>query len=158
VQQVDSPQNLYNKPCNEFVASFIGSPQMNMIPAKAEKEGDAVSLSFNNFKVKLNAEKSKNIADKGYVGKEVLMGIRPEDIHDEADFIAANPDSVINMSVELVELLGAETYLYLVLGENNITARVDPSSKAAQGQNIKVSLITEKIHVFDKESGAAITN
>ena len=158
VQQVDSPQNLYNNPCNEFVASFIGSPQMNLFDATAEKDGDAVVLSFNNYKIKLNAEKSANIISKGYVGKTILMGIRPEDIYDDEEDIAARPESIINMSVELVELLGAETYLYLLLGENNITARVEPTSKAAAGQTIKVAINTEKIHAFDKESGIAITN
>ncbi|MDR1704039.1 MAG: sn-glycerol-3-phosphate ABC transporter ATP-binding protein UgpC [Clostridiales bacterium] len=158
VQQVDSPQNLYNNPCNEFVAGFIGSPQMNFITAKAEKSGNSVSLAFDKYSIKLNEEKSKAIIDKDFVGKEVLMGIRPEDIHDEEVFISNSPDSVIDILVDLVELLGAETYLYLLLGENNMTARVDPRSRALQGETIKVALDTNKIHVFDKETGVTITN
>jgi multiple sugar transport system ATP-binding protein len=158
VQQVDSPQNLYNNPCNEFVAGFIGSPQMNFITAKAEKSGSSVSLAFDKYSIKLNEEKSKAIIDKDFVGKEVLMGIRPEDIHDEEVFISNSPDSVIDILVDLVELLGAETYLYLLLGDNSMTARVDPRSRALQGETIKVALDTNKIHVFDKETGVTITN
>jgi len=159
VQQVDSPQNLYNNPCNRFVAEFIGSPQMNMINAKADKAGDAVALSFEGYKITLNAEKSKNIIDKGFVGKEVLMGIRPEDMYDAPDMIAANPDSIVNMNVELVELLGAETYLYLLLGEdNNFTARVDPTSKAVKDTKIKIAIDANKIHCFDLDTGLTITN
>jgi multiple sugar transport system ATP-binding protein len=158
VQQVGSPQELYNSPCNEFVAGFIGTPQMNFIKVKVEKEGDAVAMCFDKYRIKLNEKKSKAIVDKGYLDKEVIMGIRPEDVHDEQVFIASSPDSVVEILVDLVELLGAETYLYLMLGDTNITARVDPRSTATQGATIKVAFDTNNIHVFDKDDGNTITN
>ena len=158
VQQVDSPINLYTKPNNLFVASFIGSPQMNFIDATAVKEGSDVYLKFAEFKIKLNAEKGKAVEDKGYIDKEVVMGIRPEDVHDEEGFIANSPDTTVTANVELTELLGAEVYLYLSIGGNSATARVDPRSKAKVGDNIKLAFDGNQIHVFDKETEGVITN
>ncbi|MCL2407755.1 MAG: sn-glycerol-3-phosphate ABC transporter ATP-binding protein UgpC [Defluviitaleaceae bacterium] len=160
VQQVDSPQELYNRPCNKFVAGFIGSPEMNMIEAKVVADGDGVALTFApNNKLKLNAEKSKNIIDKGYLNKVVIMGIRPEDIDDDPEIVAANPDKLVKMRVELVELLGAETYLYLILGDDvSFTARVAPTSTAKQEDVLQLFYDTEKIHAFDVDTGVTITN
>jgi len=132
---------------------------MNMINAKVEQTGDAVSLNFEGYSIKLNPVKSTVLVDKGYAGKDVLMGIRPEDMYDAPDYVNAHPHALINMKVELVELLGAETYLYLLLGEDNtFTARVDPTSKTTKDTTVKIAIDTEKIHVFDLESGLAITN
>jgi len=158
VQQVDSPINLYTKPKNLFVASFIGSPQMNFIDALASKENESVYLTFGEYKIKLNEEKGKRIIDAGYIDKEVILGIRPEDVHDEDMFIANSPDTQLMASVELTELLGAEVYLYLSIVGQPITARVDPRSKAKVGDTIKVALDGNQIHVFDKETETIITN
>ena len=95
VQQVDSPQNLYNNPGNLFVAGFIGSPQMNFMDAVVEAAGKNVTLKVGQHSIKLPEAKSKALIDGGYVGKTVVMGIRPEDVHDSAEFIAASPDTEV---------------------------------------------------------------
>lgn len=158
IQQVDSPQNLYHRPKNLFVAGFIGSPQMNFITSIAIKEDDNVFLTFNEFKIKLPETKAKLIIDGDYINKEVVLGIRPEDLHDEEVFLAASPNSVLECNVEVTEMLGAEIFLYLTVGENPITARVDPRSQAKSGDKIKVAIDTNKIHIFDKTTEQTIAN
>jgi len=158
VQQVDSPINLYTKPNNLFVASFIGSPQMNFVDATAVNEGGTVYMKFGEFKVKLNEEKGRKVIDGGYIDKEVVMGFRPEDLHDEEMFIANSPDTTLTATVELTELLGAEVYLYLNIADNAVTARVDPRSRAKIGDTIKMAIDGNHIHVFDKDTEGVITN
>ncbi len=155
IQQVDSPMNLYNTPANKFVAGFIGSPQMNFIDAKVEKDGDDVTLVFGQSKVKLPADKAALILDD-YIGKEVTMGIRPEDLHDDEAYIAKASDAVIDADVEITEQMGAETYLYLKIEGVPFTARVNPSSTTKLGDHIKLAMNTDKIHIFDKETEVAI--
>ena len=158
IQQLDSPVNLYNKPKNLFVAGFIGSPQMNLVEVTVEKKGNDVFLVFGEQPIKLPESKAKAVADGGYDGKTVIMGIRPEDMHDEEMFISQSPDSIINCEVEVTELLGAEIYLYLLCAEQQMTARVNPRSTAKSGDVIKVALDVQRIHVFDKETEQVITN
>ena len=158
VQQVDSPIELYNKPKNLFVAGFIGSPQMNFLNATVVKEGDVVKLVFGANSVKLPAAKAKVLLEKGYEGKEVIFGIRPEDIKDTEEFIASSPDSVIDTTVRVYEMLGAEVFLYLSVEDNELTVRVEPNTPARTGDAVKVALDVEKIHVFDKDTEEVITN
>ncbi|MEG0741027.1 MAG: sn-glycerol-3-phosphate ABC transporter ATP-binding protein UgpC [Clostridia bacterium] len=154
VQQVDSPQNLYDYPANLFVAGFIGSPQMNIFTAKLEKEGNEVSAKFGDSKIVIPTSKLSKFADESYIGKEVYMGIRPENIHDEDVFVQAAPNAVINCSVEVTELMGAETYLYLSTSgkEENIVARVNPRTTSRSGQQIQVAFDVNHLHFFDKET------
>ncbi|NLK98951.1 MAG: sn-glycerol-3-phosphate ABC transporter ATP-binding protein UgpC [Epulopiscium sp.] len=158
IQQVDTPNNLYTKPNNLFVAGFIGSPQMNFIETKVTKSGDDILLSFGSEEIKLPKEKAKKLIDGGYVGKDVIMGIRPEDLHDEQPFLEASPDSIIKCKVEVTEMLGAEIFLYMTCNGQNLTARVDPRSQAKPGDIIKVALDVNRIHVFDKDTETTITN
>ncbi|WP_432628436.1 ABC transporter ATP-binding protein [Brotaphodocola sp.] len=158
VQQVDSPQNLYDKPCNKFVAGFIGAPQMNLIDAVVGKAGSDVTLTFDNHTITVPAEKGKVLDQKGYVGKTVTLGIRPEDLHDDEAFLAASPKSVIEATIRVYELLGAEVYLYFDINDTNCTARVKPNTTARPGDVIKLALDLEKIHVFDKETEQVIVN
>ena len=156
IQQVDSPQNLYEKPCNEFVAGFMGSPQMNFIDATVSKEGADYYLTFGANTVKVPAEKNKDDVLAPYVGKEVTFGIRPEDVHDEPEFIEKSPETLVKAVVEVTELMGAETYLYLNIEGNAVTARVEPTSTAKSGDEISVALDMNKMHLFDKETEKAI--
>ena len=158
IQQVDTPQNLYDKPCNEFVAGFIGSPQMNFVDATLVKKGDGVALKFDKYEIKLPAEKNANGALNDYIGKEVRFGIRPEHVHDEPEFIAKAGDSVIEAAVDVTELMGAEIYLYVNINGVPITARVAPTSTAKPGDSIKIAFALDKIHVFDKETEQTIVN
>ena len=157
-QQVDTPQNLYEKPVNLFVAGFMGSPQMNFLNATVEVAGDQVSLIVSGYKIVLPPAKAKALIDGGYDGKEVIMGIRPEDLYDNAEMIEKYPNAVIESTVRVYELLGAEVYLYFDLEETQMTARVNPRTTARPGDTVKFAMDIEKIHVFDKETEVTITN
>ncbi len=168
IQQVDTPQNLYLYPGNLFVAGFIGSPQMNFIEAKLLKEGDDFFVEFGTedtktragvkYKIKLPASKNKDNVLEEYVGKDLIMGIRPEDVHNEEELIAQFPDGIVEANVEVTELMGAETYLYMNCEEQSINARVSPTNTAKPGDRIKITLGPSKIHLFDKDTEKTITN
>ena len=157
IQQVDTPQNLYDYPVNEFVAGFMGSPQMNFIDAVLVKEGAGYAVQFGNTKVAVPAHK-ENAEIAAYVGKEVVFGIRPEDVHDEPEFLAKAGNSQTKAKVEVTELMGAETYLYLNCEGNAITARVEPTSVAKPGDEIVIAFDMNKMHLFDKETEKTILN
>ena len=150
VQQIGAPAVLYSKPCNLFVAQFIGSPQMNIWDAVVEIKGDDTFLHIGENVLKVPADKKDVLAD--YDGKTVAFGIRPEDITDEADVIAANPDDVIKSKIDVRELLGAEVFLYFDVDGKQTTARVSPKTKLQVGDDAEFALDMSKIHLFDKET------
>jgi multiple sugar transport system ATP-binding protein len=159
IQQVDTPQNLYDRPQNLFVAGFMGSPQMNFIDATIEKRGSDVYAVFGSNALKLPEAKAKKVVEGGYVDKTVVIGIRPEDIHDEEMFISNSPDSVIEATVRVYELLGAEVFLYFTVDETiDITARVNPRTTARPNDTLKIAFDMSKLHVFDKETEQVVTN
>ena len=157
VQQVDTPQNLYNAPGNLFVAGFIGSPQMNFLDAKVKVNGNDVTLTVGKYNMKLPASKAKAVIDGGYDGKTVVMGIRPENVHDSQMFIETSKDSVVECKINVYELLGAEVYLYFDCEGFPMTARVDPRTTARSGDTVKFALDMEKVHLFDKETEITCT-
>ncbi|MCD7890955.1 MAG: sn-glycerol-3-phosphate ABC transporter ATP-binding protein UgpC, partial [Ruminococcus sp.] len=135
VQQVDTPQRLYEKPVNKFVAGFLGSPQMNFIDAVLKKANGTYYVEFGSEDTKtsrgvkytievLEAKVNKEL--ENFVDKEVILGIRPESIHDEEMYLSNATTGVINAQVEITEMMGAETYLYLVCEGIPLTARVSP--------------------------------
>ena len=164
IQQVDTPQNLYDLPVNKFVAGFIGTPQMNFIDALLTKEGDDLYLKIGNASLKLPKEKANNPALKEYIGQTVIMGIRPESISDDEEAVAQNKDGVMDCTVEVTELMGAEIYLYLsfegiehaIEEGKNVIARVSARSLSRSGDNIKVSLDMSRVHIFDKDTEKCI--
>lgn len=158
VQQVDSPQNLYDKPLNLFVAGFIGSPQMNFIDAMVKKSGNAAVLSFAGYEIKMPDAKGKKLLDAGYAGKTVVFGIRPEDIHDEEVFIESSPDSIIEAEIKVYELLGAEVYLYFPIDDVEFTARVKPRTTARPGDRVRFAMDLSKMHIFDKDTEQVVIN
>ncbi len=158
VQQVDTPQVLYDTPCNLFVAGFIGSPQMNFMDGVCKVSGSDVYLQVGESEIKLPPKKAKALIDGGYDGKTVVMGIRPENIHDSQMFIEASPETVIEAKIRVYEMLGAEVYLYFDYAGSSLTARVEPRTMARTGDTVKFALDAEKIHVFDKETEITITN
>ena len=158
VQQVDTPQNLYITPCNLFVAGFIGSPQMNFMDAVVNVAGSDVTLTVGEHVLKVPASKKKALIDGGYNGKTVILGIRPEDVHDSEAFIASSPDSVIKSKIKVYELLGAEVYLYFDVEGTQMTARVNPRTTLRNGDDAVFALDMEKIHVFDKDTELTISN
>ena len=158
IQQCDSPINLYNYPVNLFVAGFMGSPAMNFIDAEVVQENGTVKLQFGQEKITVPEGQAKTLVDSGYVGKKVVMGIRPEDIHDDEVMIASKPESVIETKIKLYELLGAEVFLYFEVAGTDCTARVNPRTTARIGDTVKFAFDLNKLHVFDKETEKVITN
>ncbi|MBQ3573091.1 MAG: sn-glycerol-3-phosphate ABC transporter ATP-binding protein UgpC [Clostridia bacterium] len=156
IQQVDSPTNLYSYPNNVFVAGFIGSPQMNFLDVVVECKPEGTYIKNGNFSIKLPDGKGKAEALQAYNGKEVIMGIRPENIDDSEAAVSAMPDCVAEVGIELVEMMGAETYLYFNVEGVDFTARVNPRTTAQHGQKIKVAFDANKIHLFDKETEKVI--
>ena len=158
VQQVDTPQHLYEQPGNLFVAGFMGSPQMNFLDAQiAEKGGDLIA-KVGEYDIVIPAAKAKVLKDGGYVGKTVVLGIRPEDIHDSQMFIEASPSAPMTSTVKVYELLGAEVFLYFDVNGTQVTARVDPRTNSKTGDTIKFAFDMEKSHFFDKETELTICN
>jgi multiple sugar transport system ATP-binding protein len=156
VQQVDTPQTIYEKPENMFVAGFIGSPQMNFTDAKIVKEGNNLFVTFGKEKLPIPADKAKIIEDAGYEGKEVVFGIRPEHMNDDAKFMEEHKNSTISAKIEVMEHMGPETFLYFVCEGTNMVARVEPTTTAQLEQTIKLALDMDKMHIFDKTTEAAV--
>ena len=168
IQQVDTPQHLYDLPCNTFVAGFIGSPQMNFIESVLIKKGDDFYVQFGSedtktkrgvkYDIKLPPEKNAKGVLDAYVDKTVLMGIRPEDVHDEPRYLESMKENTCSADVEVTELMGAETFLYLNIEGLNFTARVEPTSTAHPGDTIDIVLDAPKIHLFDIDTETIICN
>ena len=156
IQQVATPQEIYDKPVNLFVAGFIGTPQMNFINATIVKKGADVYAEFEGCSVKLPADKANNPDLADYIGQEVIIGLRPEAIHDEPMNLATFADSTIDAYVDVTELMGAEIYLYLTVGETSLIARVNARSTSRAGDNIKVALDVSRLHIFDKDTERCI--
>ena len=157
VQQVDTPQVLYDAPCNVFVAGFIGSPQMNFLDALLDKDAKGYYLEVYDNKLYFPAEKAAGKLDP-YIGKQVKMGVRPEDIYDDTATLAANPDSTISVKVDVSEPMGAEVFLYLEFGKSLLTARVAPDTTSKAGDELKVAINMHRTHLFDAETQEAIFN
>lgn len=157
MQQVDSPTTLYDQPANLFVAGFIGSPQMNFVDAKVEDKGGKIVLAFNGMEVAVKDEQGKVIKDGGYVGKEVIFGIRPADIKTKEDAKGDNY-AAVTAHVNVTEMLGAELNLYTSVGDYDMTATVNPRAKIKAGDTVELALNINHLHVFDKDTEITIVN
>jgi multiple sugar transport system ATP-binding protein len=155
IQQIDPPLRLYNSPKNKFVAGFIGSPAMNFLTGKIMKRGD-LWFSNENCKLPLPA----NFSDKmlPYVNREIVFGIRPEDIHDSRLAPDLQVRSRAQFDVEVVEPMGSEVYLHLTRGSEPVIARLNSQPEYTVGGNIEVIFNMEKAHFFDTETEQAILN
>jgi multiple sugar transport system ATP-binding protein len=154
LQQLDTPQNLYDYPNNLFVAGFIGSPAMNFFPAKIVKEGGKVIVDTGDFKVRIPDEFAKPY--QGMENKNVIFGIRPENIHDPEFAPQITYAEKVSTKVDVTELMGNETLLYLVSGKNTFVGRVDPRSKLRVGDVSSVIFDMGRIHIFDAETENAV--
>lgn len=153
IEQIGTPQELYNEPATKFVAGFIGSPAMNFLNLKIEGNkliGEGISLTLPEGQHKL-------LKEKGYSSKEVIMGIRPEDISASILAEEAYPDAQIEAEVTVSELLGAETMLYLKAGDAELVSRVEVRDFRQPGEKITVTLNLNKAHFFDKDTEVRIT-
>jgi multiple sugar transport system ATP-binding protein len=153
--QVGTPQELYDRPENVFVAGFIGSPAMNFFDVTVKGNGDEMHLDADAFRVDVPSEKRAGLA--AYVGKQIIFGIRPEGIHDpEYPRPGVVPVSVEG-TVDALELMGNETFLYMLCGDKACLARVDPRTKARAGQQVEVAFDMSQMHAFDPETEQAIS-
>ena len=158
IQQVESPQVLYEKPVNMFVAGFIGSPQMNFAIVRVEKSGSDVLLRLGRWTVKLPERKAQVLEHFGYIDKEVVMGIRPEHVHDEPVYLEQFSDCIIESTIDVVELLGSESLLYFTIEDTNFVSRVKPRHNVYVGDTMKFAINPERVHIFDKDTENVITN
>jgi len=157
IQQVASPQVLYDNPCNHFVATFIGSPQMNIFEATVIDKDGATYLEFGEkSKIRLPDEKGRNPEVLAYADRPVHVGIRPECLHADSAMAKDNPDAVLDTEIEVVELLGSVTYLYFNCDGVNMTASVSPRTRAETGDHMKLVVDTSRIHLFDKDTEQVI--
>lgn len=153
IQQIDSPQRLYDHPNNLFVAGFIGSPQINLIEANVTEVDAKIYLSTPYFKFEMLDERARVLKEKGYVGKKVIFGIRPESIHDVEEAPAnCIKSEVVKGVVKVYELMGAEVHLYFDLGETQMIARVSPRTKAKEGEEVDFVFALDKSYLFDPET------
>jgi multiple sugar transport system ATP-binding protein len=154
VQQVDTPQTLYDKPDNIFVAGFIGSPAMNFFDITlVEQDGDTY-MDGGTFRLKLPPEKAQPA--RSYLGKQVVFGIRPENIHDRELTPPGIRSEPMATTVDVTELMGNEIFVYLVTGQKQFIARFDPRTTARVGKQMDVVIDMDSIHLFDREAGLAI--
>lgn len=151
IQQVDTPQNIYKYPNNKFVASFIGSPQMNFFNGIMKKDKEEVYVCLGNDKILLPREKGKSLLEKGYLNKEVILGIRPENIYEKA-INESQEKCMIEGIVEAVELMGAESYIYVKKGNDEMVLRVNGTTSVKVGEKMCCYLNIDETHVFDKDT------
>ena len=134
------------------------SPQMNFLDGTLKKAGDQFIVDLAGTEVPLPKEKTADGKLDAYVGKTLKVGIRPEDIKDDEEFLEKHPNSHLSAEVEVSELMGAEIYLYLTYQGQNLMARVAPTSKSRRGDKITVAMDTHKIHLFDPETEKTLLN
>ncbi|WP_226038006.1 ABC transporter ATP-binding protein [Aquibacillus saliphilus] len=148
IQQVGGPKEVYDKPDNVFVGGFIGSPSMNFFTGTLS-DGQ---ITIGDISVNVPEGKMKVLRDQGYVNKEVILGVRPEDMHDEPLFIESSPGTKITATIEVAELMGSESYLYSKLNDQDFVARVDSRTDINGGEKIELALDMNKVHFFDQET------
>jgi multiple sugar transport system ATP-binding protein len=154
LQQCDTPQSLYDKPDNVFVAGFIGSPSMNFFDAKLRSDSGKLFVDCGTFTVELPSEKAAVF--KPHMDKSVVFGVRPEDIYDPNFAPPGIHMAPVDAKVDVTEMMGSEIYLYLVAGDKSFVARVDPRTKSRIGDKVQVAFNLNNMHLFDKATERAI--
>lgn len=153
IQQVDTPQNLYNYPCNLFVAGFMGAPQMNFLDARVKVEDENIIVDFNgNFQFVLTDEKANNL--KAYAGKDIVVGIRPEDL--KIKYTEELSNYTTKACVDITELMGSEIYIYFVCYGQKLICKTTADTIIKPDSEIEIAFDINKIHFFEKETESAI--
>ncbi|NJK78732.1 MAG: ABC transporter ATP-binding protein [Chloroflexaceae bacterium] len=156
LQQLDTPQNLYDKPSNMFVAGFIGSPAMNFFNGRIERSNGHLVVDVPGaFAVPIPTNRSRNLDN--YIGKEVAFGVRPEDIHD-ANYVprGVSEDARVDVEIDVTEPLGSEVYAYVHKGGKEFIGRFDPRTNARTGDTLPIVLDMDKMHIFDRDTEQAL--
>lgn len=154
VQQIDTPYELYENPSNKFVAGFIGSPEMNFFDVKLFEKEDRLYLNIidTDIEIEIPEGKAKTLREKNYKTKEILLGIRPEDVHDELGFVKFAKETQISAKVEIRELMGAEIFVHLKMQNKSLVARFDSRTHVDVGDEMLLALDSNKLHFFDKDT------
>ncbi len=157
LQQVGTPQELYDTPGNIFVAGFIGSPSMNFFDANViENKEKVCCLETQGFRVPVPPQKGEKL--ERYMGKKVVMGVRPEDIYNAKFIPSGIAASPVDADIDVVEMMGSEVYLHLISAGRPFLARVDPRTRSRAGEKIEVVFNMNNMHAFDSETGDAIVH
>jgi len=154
LQQVGSPQELYDHPTNVFVAGFIGSPAMNFFEGSVRRVGGGIVIASDGFDIEVPQVRRDSFAP--LEGRELTFGMRPEHIHDPAFVPAGTVPAPLDAQVEITELMGNETFLHLQRGETSLLARVDPRTAARAGSQTSVVMDLTHLRAFDATSGEAV--
>jgi multiple sugar transport system ATP-binding protein len=154
LHQVGTPEEVYFRPDNVFVAGFIGSPSMNFYRGKLAGTPDEMRIDLDGFQVRLPAERSRRVAR--FAGMEVICGIRPEDIHDRAFVRVEVRSQVIEGRVDVTEMMGNERFLHVIVNGQKLLARVDPRTRARAGQDVSLLLDLDRVHIFAAETEQAL--
>ncbi|OGO27627.1 MAG: glycerol-3-phosphate ABC transporter ATP-binding protein [Chloroflexi bacterium RBG_16_52_11] len=152
--QIDTPQTLYDKPDNLFVAGFIGSPSMNFFNAKLVKGDGTLHIDAGSYQVKVPQNRHSQLIP--YEGHQIIFGIRPEDIYNPNYAARDLNTETIPAKVDVTELMGNEIFVYLKNGDHSFIARVDPRSKYHIAEDVQVMFNMDNIHIFDKDTEVAI--
>lgn len=152
IQQVDTPSNLYDHPCNMFVAGFIGTPRMNFIDAAIAEKGGKLFAEFDKYSILLPERMQSNKKLKAYIGKTVVFGVRPENLHANDKYSDEEKTNRIDVHIEIAEMMGSEIYLYSDIGGVDIIANVPSNKKVQSNSDIALYIDTDTIHIFDKET------
>jgi multiple sugar transport system ATP-binding protein len=149
LQQIDTPQNLYDYPANVFVAGFIGSPSMNFFPAKIERSDGKLVIDAESFHVPIPEDQTSLY--QNVIGKPVVFGIRPDDIHDPEFAPPSIKAAPVAITVDVTELMGNEVFMYMLSGKNTFVGRLDPRTKLRMGQQAEVVFNMDNMHIFETE-------
>ncbi len=155
IQQLGTPDNLYNHPTNLFVASFIGSPSMNLLDGYVAAEDGVLRVVGRGFAIQVPPERARSL--EPYVGHEVVLGIRPEHLFDREEVESAPPGATLTAQVDLIEPLGSETLVHAVVAGQPLTARVSADTELRRGQVVELVVDTRHLHLFDRSNQRAIT-
>jgi multiple sugar transport system ATP-binding protein len=154
LHQIDTPQVLYDRPANIFVAGFIGSPAMNFFDVKLVTSDGKLAVDGGSFKLDVPADRVPAL--QSYVGKDLVLGLRPENLHDPEFAPPGIVAAHIPSEVDVTELMGNEVILYVLTGGKQFIARVDPRTHARMGNKMDVVVDMANIHLFDKSTERAI--
>jgi len=154
LQQLDSPQNLYDSPDNVFVAGFIGSPSMNFFDTTLVESDGRLYVDGGTYRLEVPEDRIETLLP--YKGKEVVFGIRPEDIHAKPYVVPGIVEADMRADVDVTELMGNEIFVHLLTGQKSFIARVDPRSQVRPGDQIELALNMANMHVFDRDTELAI--
>ena len=154
IQQVGSPQELYDEPVNVFVAGFIGSPSMNFFSAEVKENGEGARLDGDGFSVDVPEHRADEM--RPFLGQRMIFGVRPENIHDKHYIPSGITAAPTTVTVDVTEPMGNEVFLHLLAGDTRLLARVDPRTQVRAGDEVEVIIDMERMHVFDPESREAV--